>query len=122
MDASGADRAAVMGTTDAGMLALSFAAAHPDRVSGVVAFESSPRLLPSDDDDFGVEMDELRRMAEASAAIDLDTHLSIVAPARKEEPGFRSWFRRYNRSASSGFRVDAFIAGPAVVGHPRSPR
>ena len=109
MDASGADRAVLMGTTDAGILALSFAAAHPDRVSGVVVFESSPRLLPSDDDDFGVEMDELRRMAEASAAIDLDTHLSIVAPARKEEPGFRTWFRRYNRSASSGFRVDAFV-------------
>ncbi len=109
MDAAGSDRATVMGTTDAGALALSFAATHPDRVSGVVAFETSPRLLPSEDDDFGVELDVLQRMAEASAQIDMETHLSIVAPARMNEPGFRSWFRRYNRSASSGFRVDAFV-------------
>ncbi|HEY7761624.1 MAG TPA: alpha/beta hydrolase, partial [Actinomycetota bacterium] len=37
MEASGSERAAVMGTTDAGILALSFAASHPDRVSKVVA-------------------------------------------------------------------------------------
>ncbi|HJR96645.1 MAG TPA: adenylate/guanylate cyclase domain-containing protein [Actinomycetota bacterium] len=109
MEATGSDRAAVMGTTDAGVLALSFAAAHPDRVSGVVAFETSPRLMPSADDDFGVDLEMLQRMSQASAAIDLDQHLSIVAPARMNEPGFRSWFRRYNRSASSGFRIDTFI-------------
>jgi class 3 adenylate cyclase len=109
MDATGSDRAAVMGTTDAGVLALAFAATHPDRVGGVVAFETSPRLMPSDDDDYGVEFEVLQRMSEASAAIDMETHLSIVAPARKDEPGFPSWFRRYNRSASSGFRVSDFI-------------
>jgi class 3 adenylate cyclase len=109
MDAAGSDRATVMGTTDAGVLALAFAAAHPDRVEGVVAFETSPRLKPSDDDDYGVEFDVLQRMSEASATIDMETHLSIVAPARKDEPGFPSWFRRYNRSAASGFRVGDFI-------------
>ena len=76
----GVDRAALMGTTDAGVLALAYAAAHADRVSAVVAFETSPRLLPSPDDDFGVEMDVLQRMAAASDVIDMDTHLSIVAP------------------------------------------
>ena len=111
MDAARCGRATVMGTTDGGVLALSFAAAHPERVSSVVAFETSPRLIPSADDDFGVDFEVLQRMASASAAIDLDTHLSIVAPARKDEPGFRSWFRRYIRSASSGFRIDAFIRG-----------
>jgi class 3 adenylate cyclase len=109
LDAAHSERAAVMGTTDAGVLALAYAASHPERVTGVVAFETSPRLMPSDDDDFGVEFDVLQRMSEASATIDLETHLSIVAPARKDEPGFPSWFRRYNRSASSGFRVGDFI-------------
>jgi class 3 adenylate cyclase len=51
----------------------------------------------------------LGRMAKANTVIDLDTHIGIVAPARKDDPGFRSWFRRYNRSASSGIRIDAFI-------------
>jgi class 3 adenylate cyclase len=111
MDAVGSDRPAVMGTNDAGVLALAFAAAHPERVRAVVTFESAPRLLPAAEDDFGADMAVLGRMAKASAEIDLDAHLSIVAPGRKNEPGFRSWFRRYTRSASSGFRIDDFIRG-----------
>ncbi|MEZ0235699.1 MAG: adenylate/guanylate cyclase domain-containing protein [Actinomycetota bacterium] len=109
MDAVGAERPAVMGTTDAGMLALAFVAGHLDRVSAAVAFETAPRLVPSPDDDFGVEPETLARMANASVVIDIDTHIGIVAPARKDEPGFKSWFRRYNRSASSGIRIDDFI-------------
>ena len=109
MDAVDAERAAVMGTTDAGMLALAFAAGHAERVSAAVAFETAPRLTPSPDDEFGVEPEVLQRMAKANTVLDLDTHIGIVAPARRDEPGFRSWFRRYNRSASSGIRIDAFI-------------
>lgn len=109
MDEVGAERPAVMGTTDAGMLALAFVAGHPDRVSAAIAFETAPRLVPSEDDDFGVDPEMLARMASASVVIDIDTHIGIVAPARKDEPGFRSWFRRYNRSASSGIRIDEFI-------------
>jgi class 3 adenylate cyclase len=109
MSAAGLERATVMGTGDAGLIALAFAARHPERVASVVAFETTPRQMPAPDDDFGVDVPELRRMAEASQALDLDTHLSIVAPARMDEPGFRSWFLRYTRSASKGFRIDAFI-------------
>jgi class 3 adenylate cyclase len=114
MDAAGSWRAAVMGTGDAGMLALAFAAAHPDRVSAVVAYEVSPRLMPSPNDEFGVDPAELQKMAAASAALDLDAHLAIVAPARKDEPGFKPWFRRFTRSASSGFRIEAFIRSQAT--------
>jgi class 3 adenylate cyclase len=109
MDAAGSTSAFLLGTADAGMLALSFAAAFPDRVRGVAGFDVAPRLLPSDDDDYGVEFAVLQRMAAAARDIDMDAHLSIVAPARMHEPGFRSWFRRYNRSASSGIEIEAFI-------------
>jgi class 3 adenylate cyclase len=114
MDGAGSSRAAVIGTADAGIMALAFAAAHPDRVAAVVTFESTPRHSRSASDDFGVEPDVLQRMAAANAALDLETHLSIVAPARKDEPGFRSWFRRYNRSSSSGFRLEDFIRQQAT--------
>lgn len=113
MDAAGSTRAALMGTGDAGMLALAFAAAHPDRVQAVIAYEVTPRLMPSPNDDFGVNPAELQKMAAASAAMDLDAHLAIVAPARKDEPGFKAWFRRFIRSASSGFRIEAFIRDQA---------
>ena len=109
LDAAGSERAAIMGTDDAGMLALAYAAGRPERVTHVVAYETTPRLLPSPADHYGVELPELQRMAAASALLDLDAHLSIVAPARKDEPGFKPWFRRFTRSAASGFRIENFI-------------
>jgi class 3 adenylate cyclase len=114
MQAAGSTSAAIMGTGDAGVLGLAFAAAHPDRVPAVIAYEVTPRLMPSPNDDFGVNVAELQKMAAASAALDLDAHLSIVAPARMNEPGFKAWFRRYTRSASSGFRIEAFIRDQAT--------
>ena len=102
-----------MGTGDGGVLALAFAAAHPDRVQAVIAYEVTPRLMPSPNDEFGVDSRALGKMAAASRAMDLDAHLAIVAPARMAEPGFQAWFRRFTRSASSGFRIEAFIRDQA---------
>ena len=109
MDAVGSERAAIMGTIDAGLLGLAFAAAHPERVRALVAFETPPRFTRSESDDYGVEIEVIERLAAANQDIDLDTHLSIVAPGRMDEPGFRSWFRRYNRSAASGIPMQAFM-------------
>jgi hypothetical protein len=110
MDAAGSERAALMGTVDAGRLALAFAAEHPERTSSVIAFEAAPRFTPSPEDDFGVVPQVLARMAQATRDLDMETHLSIVAPSRMEEPGFSSWFRRFTRSASSGVPIEGFIA------------
>lgn len=109
MDAVGTERAVVMGTIDAGTLALGFAATHPDRAKSVIAFETAPRFRPSDEDDYGWDPDGLMRMAQANQEIDVETHLSIVAPSRMNEPGFGSWFRRYNRAASSGITMQVFM-------------
>jgi class 3 adenylate cyclase len=109
MDAVESERAALFGTIDAGTFALAFAAAHPQRTQAVVAFETAPRWTRSDTDDYGVDPEVLSRFAEATQAMDLDSQLSIVAPSRMEDPSFRSWFRRYTRSAQSGLPVQAFM-------------
>jgi class 3 adenylate cyclase len=109
MDAVGSERAALMGTIDAGTLALAFAAAHPERTRAVIAFESAPRYTQSDQDDFGVESDVLSRLAMANQTHDVDAQVSIVAPSRAGEPGFKSWFRRFTRSGSSGYAFQAFM-------------
>jgi class 3 adenylate cyclase/pimeloyl-ACP methyl ester carboxylesterase len=109
MDAVGSERAALFGTIDAGTFALAFAAAHPERTLAVVAFETAPRWTRSDTDDYGVELKVLSRFAEATQAMDLDGQLSIVAPSRMGDPAFRSWFRRYTRSAQSGLPVQGFM-------------
>jgi class 3 adenylate cyclase len=109
MDAVGSERAALFGTIDAGTFALAFAAAHPERTRAVVAFETAPRWTPSDGDDYGVDPEVLSRFAAATQAMDLDAQLSIVAPSRMEDPSFRSWFRRYTRSAQSGVPIQGLM-------------
>jgi class 3 adenylate cyclase len=109
MDAAGSERAALMGTHDAGMLALAFAAAQPERTRAVVAFETPPRFTQSESDDFGVNIEVLQRLAVANQDIDVDTQLSIVAPDRMDDPGFRAWFRRHNRAAATGLPMQAFM-------------
>jgi class 3 adenylate cyclase len=113
MDAMGVERAALFGTTDAGLLATLYAAEHPDRVRALVIFESAPRLMPSPNDPYGIDKSTMDQITDASLRIDLDAHLSIVAPSRKDEPGFAAWFRRYNRSASSGIPAWEFFRGQA---------
>jgi class 3 adenylate cyclase len=109
MDTARSERAALFGTIDAGTIALAFAAAHPERTRGVVAFETAPRWTRSETDDFGVEVEVLSRFAAATQAMDLEAQLSIVAPSRMEDASFRSWFRRYTRSAQSGIPVQAVM-------------
>jgi class 3 adenylate cyclase len=109
MDAAGARRAALFGTIDAGTMALVFAAEHPDRTAAVIAFETAPRWTRTGEDDYGVEPDVLGRFSEATQAMDVESQLSIVAPSRKDDPAFRSWFRRYTRSAQSGFPIQVIM-------------
>jgi class 3 adenylate cyclase len=109
MDAVGSERAALMGTIDAGILALAFAEAHPERTRSLIAFEVTPRFARSDADDFGVDPEAMSRMAQAIQAMDIEAMASIVAPARMDEPGYLSWFRRYTRSGWSGIPIGAFL-------------
>ena len=109
MNAVGSDRAAVMGTIDAGTLALAFAAVYPERTQAVVAYEAAPRFTRSDADDFGVDPEVMSRFAEAAQTMDLDGMMSIVTPGRVHEPGFPSWFRRYTRSAQSGITAQVLV-------------
>ncbi len=109
MDAVGSERAAVMGNIDAGILALAFAEAHPERTRALIAFEVPARFARSEADDFGVDPEMMSRMAQAIQAMDIEAMASIVAPARMDEPGYLSWFRRYTRSGWSGIPIGAFL-------------
>jgi class 3 adenylate cyclase len=109
MDAVGSEQAVLFGTIDAGTIALAFAAAHPERTRAVIAFETSPRWTQSESDDFGVDADALSSFAQATQAMDVDAQLAIVGPSRKDDPAFRSWFRRYTRSAQSGIPIGAVM-------------
>jgi class 3 adenylate cyclase len=109
MDAVGSEQAALFGTIDAGTIALSFAATYAERTRAVIAFETAPRWTQAETDDFGIDADALSSFAQATQAMDIDAQLAIVAPSRQEDPAFRSWFRRYTRSAQSGIPIGVIM-------------
>src|ERR687891_685389 len=86
------------------------------RGMGMSGVTDRPATLEEQVEDFAAVMDAtgseraaLMRFAEATQALDLDGQLSIVAPSRKDDPAFRSWFRRYTRSAQSGIPVQVVM-------------
>ena len=61
MDAAGSSRAALMGTSEGGALSVLFAVTHPDRISALVLFATSPRPLWAPDYPFGEREEDYDR-------------------------------------------------------------
>jgi class 3 adenylate cyclase len=110
MDDADSASAVIMGTLDAGTVALAFAARYPDRAQSVVVWTASPRFTPAEGDPYGFNMETLMRMIEAGRSMDQQAQLSIMAPSRANEPGFVEWYRRYARSASGIGGIQARMA------------
>jgi class 3 adenylate cyclase len=100
MDAVGSDRAVIAGMLDASLIALAFAAAHPDRTQAVVTFEAAQRYS-SGEDGLGFRMDLLKELIESGQNNDNHHLLELMAPSRADEPGFVDWWIRYARSGSA---------------------
>src|SRR2546425_6714117 len=54
MEAVGSERAALLGTSEAGALNIVFAATHPERTAALILLNSYARLLWSDDYPYGI--------------------------------------------------------------------
>ena len=102
MDAAGSERAAICGTLEGGPMAALFAATHPDRVSALVLFATFARVTWAPDYDWAWPAD--RRNEEMSQLIQHwgeGLVASLVAPSKRDEPGFMEWAGRLERLAAS---------------------
>lgn len=98
MDAVGMERAAVIGDTEGGPMALLFAATHPERVSRVVLLNTFARLLRAEDHPIGMPAPLADRLAaEYEKAWGTGGMLALTAPSVADDPRFRTWFGRYQR-------------------------
>lgn len=98
MDAVGMERAAVIGDTEGGPMALLFAATHPERVSRVVLLNTFARLLRAEDHPIGMPASLADRLAaEYEKAWGTGGMLALTAPSVADDPRFRTWFGRYQR-------------------------
>ena len=102
LDAVGSDRAALIANIGGGLLAMTYAAAHPERVSALVLVDCFARFLEAPDLPFGASPDALEdalRQAETSAGGGL--MIDLFAPSLAADTALRRTWSRYERQASS---------------------
>jgi class 3 adenylate cyclase len=103
LDAAGVERAALLGDTEGGPMAMVFAATHPERVSTLVLVNSFARFLRDDDYPIGMPLNTWTKLVDryeqhwGSTAEILD----LTAPSAASDGAFRRWFTRYQRLAMS---------------------
>jgi class 3 adenylate cyclase/pimeloyl-ACP methyl ester carboxylesterase len=107
MDAASSETAALFGASRAGVMAMLFAATHPERVRALVLYDTWAKNLRSDDHPYGAttaEDDEFvnRFVAEMGTAQNLD----LQAPSGLGDERFVRWWARFERLITSpaGFR------------------
>lgn len=110
MDAAGSARAALFGAADGAFLAAKFAADHPERVSALVTWASTPCVANVPGYDGGLDpsaIDELRRTVQERWG---DTSLAeLVAPSTSEDRAFVQWLATYIRMAAGPEHASALF-------------
>jgi class 3 adenylate cyclase len=109
MDAAGSQRAAIVGDTEGGSLAIMFAATYPDRTCSLVLINSLARAFHGSDYPIGFREAELASIARMF----LDQHgttgrvVDFTAPSVADDERFRRWWVKFQRSTMSPMTVAA---------------
>ena len=114
LDAVGSQRATLYGGADGGMVALLFAAMHPDRVSALMLNNTWARLLRAPDYPFGIDPGDrmLGFFATRSRWGDRDHPwgLEFLARSRLDDPGFPQVLARVQQVSASRAAAEATVA------------
>ena len=110
LDQVGSDSAAILVSTDAGSMAMYFAATKPERTSALILFNTTAKYLAADDYPIGVP----REVADALLAqLDqlwgTEAMAQVVVPSRANDERFRRWLAKAARSAASPRAAQAFL-------------
>jgi pimeloyl-ACP methyl ester carboxylesterase/class 3 adenylate cyclase len=102
MDAVGSERAAIMGVSEGGPMALLFAASYPERTAAVIVEGTAAVFHRTEDHPWEDTKEEYLRHYEQEWPWDTwgsqewaDERLRIFAPTLAADPEVRKWFRRW---------------------------
>lgn len=105
MDAAGSERAAVFGLSEGGSLATLFAAHYPERCRALVlwgAFAKFSSWFPTSE--------KLAKFFEyVESGWGTGANIGVWAPSMKDDPAFRDWFAKRERSSASPAAVTALM-------------
>ena len=101
LDAVGSERAAIMAWLDGGPMAMLFAATYPERTAALVLAHTAAKYVRTEDYPHGWApevAEQLLRMVEELWGA--EGFVSIAAPSRSQDEGFRQRYGRYLRAAA----------------------
>ena len=102
MDSAGSERAALIGISEGGALAVMFAASYPERVSALVLAGASARLAHAADYPYGATreaQDKLLRLVDNVWGTGVT--LRLFFPAAAHDRTLENWWARFERTAAS---------------------
>ena len=113
MDTVGSQQAALYGGADGGLVAMLFAAMHPDRTSALVLNSAWACLIRSADHPYGMDpvVSDLRRPMIRAQWGDVDDPWAaeIAAPSRLADPNFRRLLARVQQVSASPAAASATL-------------
>lgn len=106
MDAVGSKRAAVMGVSEGGPMAVLFAATYPERTPALILYGTGASYRSADDYPWAPTPERLERAAVEREQRwgDADYHEAMIrnfAPSIADDPEVRRWWSRYSRTSAS---------------------
>ena len=102
MDAAGSQRAALLGTSEAGALNLLFSATHPDRTAALILLNSYARLTWAEDYPCGIRSNDAERLLEAiESGWGKGVAFEALVASQSDNEVMRNWWARYQRQAAS---------------------
>lgn len=111
LDAAGSDEAALLTMLDAGPAAIEFAAKHPERVTRMILWNTSARLVGDDGYEVGLDRDALTQLFASVAENWTGEGAGVFnVPSRADNADFMSWYRRYLRSIATPSEVRRMLA------------
>ncbi len=98
MDGAHSSRAAVIGDTEGGPMAILFSATYPERISALVLVNSFARWLRADDYRIGMPETAAEKLYEQyELGWGTGNFLPLTAPTAASDDRFRHWFARHQR-------------------------
>jgi class 3 adenylate cyclase len=101
LDAVGSERAAVLGTGDAGPTAVLFAATEPERARALILFTTSSRFTATDGYPGQSEEGMAQGMKRLAEMWGTDALVDLLVPSMAGDHAFRRWYAKTSRSAMS---------------------
>jgi class 3 adenylate cyclase len=110
LDAAGSEQAAVIANIGGGIMAMTFAAAHPERVSHLVLVDCFARYTAAPDYPFGASVEGVdAQIDEANERTGRGIMLDLFAPSLASDERLRRAWSRYERQAASPGTVRSIV-------------